>query len=207
LRRLVITGPVAFSCLWSSLVVKKLQAPVNLRRQDGKFLNTTQFDHQADVPHLSQTFLYCQRRATRGFTIALLKPNKNRIGNGFASFGTRLVMRMRVSEAMRCIAKSSVEEKVVMKAVTTKMIVSLTGILLVAPFFIVALIVGARAVSLSRGAQDDLLLVALALGGAAASIFNGMGRRTAREKDVASNHLDVTSNARRRGSSMIHLGY
>ena len=94
-----------------------------------------------------------------------------------------------------------------MKAVTAKMIVSLTGILLVAPFFVVALIVGARAVALSQGAQDDLLLVALALGGAAASIANGMGRRTAREKSASGNHIEVKSNARTRGTSMIHLGY
>jgi hypothetical protein len=94
-----------------------------------------------------------------------------------------------------------------MKTVTTKMIVSLTGLLLVAPFFAVALIVGARAVSLSQSAQDDLLLVALALGGAVASIVNGIGRRTAGEKSEGSEHVEAANNARTRGASMIHLGY
>ncbi|MDT4894999.1 MAG: hypothetical protein QOH25_76 [Acidobacteriota bacterium] len=94
-----------------------------------------------------------------------------------------------------------------MKAVTTKMIVSLIGILLAAPFFIVAVIIGARAVALSQGAQDDLLLVALALGGAVASIANGMGQRAAREKHAASQHGGVTDSTRTRGASMIHLGY
>jgi len=94
-----------------------------------------------------------------------------------------------------------------MKAATTKMIVSLTGILLVAPFFFVSLVVGTRAVSLSQGAQDDLLLVALALGGAAASIINGVGRRAAKEPSASGNHIEVKSNARTRGTSMIHLGY
>jgi hypothetical protein len=94
-----------------------------------------------------------------------------------------------------------------MKDVATKMIVSMIGLLLVAPFFVVALIVGARAVALSQGAQDDLLLVALALGGAAASIVNGMGRRTEKEKATCGSQVEVTSNARRRGASMIHLGY
>ena len=94
-----------------------------------------------------------------------------------------------------------------MKPIATKMIVSLIGILLVAPFFIVALIVGARAVALSQGAQDDLLLVALALGGAAASIVNGMGRRSEIDKQAAGNQVEVTSNARTHGGSMIHLGY
>lgn len=93
-----------------------------------------------------------------------------------------------------------------MKVVTAKMLIVLVGILLVAPFFAIALIVGARAVALSQGAQDDLLLVALALGGAAASIVNGMGRHIAREKP-ASNHVEATDNAASHGASMIHLGY
>lgn len=94
-----------------------------------------------------------------------------------------------------------------MKSVTGKMIVALIGILLVAPFFFVALIVGARAVALSQGAQDDLLLVALAMAGAAASIFNGVGRRTAREKHALGSRVEATNSARTRGASMIHLGY
>lgn len=94
-----------------------------------------------------------------------------------------------------------------MKIVNTKMIVSFAGLLLVAPFFAVALIVGARAVSLSQGAQDDLLLVALAVGGAVASIVNGMGRRTNREEHAGSKRVEATNNAGTRGTSMIHLGY
>lgn len=94
-----------------------------------------------------------------------------------------------------------------MKTVTTKMIVSFAGLLLVAPFFAVALIVGARAVSLSQGTQDDLLLVALAIGGAVASIVNGMGRRSTREKSAGSQRVEATNNAGTRGTSMMHLGY
>jgi hypothetical protein len=90
---------------------------------------------------------------------------------------------------------------------TKKMIVSIAGLLLVAPFFAVALIVGARAVSLSQGTQDDLLLVALALGGAAASIVNGMGRSTTKEKHAGSHRVEETGEAHARGASMIHLGY
>jgi hypothetical protein len=94
-----------------------------------------------------------------------------------------------------------------MKAVTAKMLISLIGILLVAPFFAIALIIGARAVALSHGAQDDLLLIALALGGAAASIVNGMGRRTDKEKRASNNHLESKEKAFSRAASMIHLGY
>ena len=87
------------------------------------------------------------------------------------------------------------------------MIASLIGILLVAPFFVIALIVGARAVALSQGASDDLLLVALAVGGAAASVINGMGRHAKREKTASGNLVAVPKNNRTRGASMIHLGY
>ena len=94
-----------------------------------------------------------------------------------------------------------------MKAVTTKMLVSLVGILLVAPFFAIALLVGARAVALSQGAQDDLLLVALAICGAAASIVNGIGVRSSRAKGAGGHSVEEARGARRRASSMIHLGY
>jgi hypothetical protein len=94
-----------------------------------------------------------------------------------------------------------------MKAITAKMLLSLVGILLVAPFFALALIIGARAVSLSHGAQDDLLLVALALGGAAASIINGMGRAVKERRRVASNPVEAVGKRRSRASSMINLGY
>ena len=94
-----------------------------------------------------------------------------------------------------------------MKAVTTKMLVSLVGVLLAAPFFVVALVVGARAVALSQGSRDDLLLMALALCGAAISIANGMGRRAARESNVARGCTEVGSGTAPRGASVIHLGY
>ncbi|HEX8845487.1 MAG TPA: hypothetical protein VF791_12625 [Pyrinomonadaceae bacterium] len=94
-----------------------------------------------------------------------------------------------------------------MKAVTAKLLAPFIGILLVAPFFAIALIVGARVVALSHGAQDDLLLVALALGGAVASIINGMGRHALREKSPHSNEIEATTNSVSRQSSMIHLGY
>ena len=94
-----------------------------------------------------------------------------------------------------------------MKSVTTKMIVSLAGLLLVAPFFAVALIVGSRAVSLSQGTQDDLLLVALALAGAAASLVNGLGRGVANGQPAGGQQAEESSDARPHGASVIHLGY
>ena len=95
-----------------------------------------------------------------------------------------------------------------MKTVTAKMLVSLIGVLLVAPFFVVALIVGARAVALSNGSGDDLLMVALALGGAAASIANGMGRPAVKERRASTSGSNNTTDEAALGkASMIHLGY
>lgn len=97
-----------------------------------------------------------------------------------------------------------------MKALTTRMLLSLVGVALVAPFFIVALIVGARAVALSQSTQDDLLMMALAFGGAAASIVNGLGRRAARAKggrQMLMTRAESSSEAEAVDASVIGLGY
>ena len=60
-----------------------------------------------------------------------------------------------------------------MKAVVIRIVLMLAGIVLVVPFFAIALIVGRRAVVMAHNAQDDLLLVALAVGGAVASMAEG----------------------------------
>lgn len=106
--------------------------------------------------------------------------------------------------------KNEREGKQDMKAVTARMFISLVGVMLVVPFFVVALLVGARAVALAQGAQDDLLLIALAFGGAVASIINGFGRRTHNGRKVRSvGKAQDQARPRRSGgrASMIHLGY
>jgi hypothetical protein len=95
-----------------------------------------------------------------------------------------------------------------MKAITARMFISLIGVALVVPFFVIALVVGARAVALAQGAQDDLLLVALAFGGAVASVVNGFGRRTLKaESKERSSQGRVGQQSSPRSASMIHLGY
>jgi hypothetical protein len=94
-----------------------------------------------------------------------------------------------------------------MKAVTARMFISLVGVALVVPFFVVALVVGARAVALAQGAQDDLLLIALAFGGAVASIINGFGRRTNKLGRMPRSISKVNDQPSPRSASMIHLGY
>ncbi len=95
-----------------------------------------------------------------------------------------------------------------MKPVTGRMFISLIGIALVVPFFVIALVVGARAVALAQGTQDDLLLVALAFGGAVASIVNGFGRRTAGgPRKERSSTAQAKEQSSPQSASMIHLGY
>lgn len=94
-----------------------------------------------------------------------------------------------------------------MKAVTTKMLLSLVGVVLVAPFFAVALIVGARAVALSQSTQDDVLMMALAFGGAVASIINGLGRRQARGQRVQQVAAGANVRSEAVDASAIGLGY
>ncbi len=63
-----------------------------------------------------------------------------------------------------------------MKSITTKEVVSLAGIALAVPLFALAIVVSARAAGV---AGNDLLLLALAFGGAVISGLNGFGHRRA----------------------------
>ncbi|HEY0407643.1 MAG TPA: hypothetical protein VGC89_18055 [Pyrinomonadaceae bacterium] len=94
-----------------------------------------------------------------------------------------------------------------MKAVSLKMFLSFVGIVLVAPFFAAALIVGARAVALSQGTQDDLLLMALAFGGAVASIVNGLGRRMNKARRNEPSQSEAQGQREAIEASAISLGY
>ncbi len=94
-----------------------------------------------------------------------------------------------------------------MKTLTAKMLISLVGVALAAPFLATALIIGARAVALAQNGQDDLLLVALAFGGAAASMLNGFGRRTTKAERKERGGVETNADAGPRHSSLINLGY
>ena len=94
-----------------------------------------------------------------------------------------------------------------MKSITTKMLVSLVGVALAAPFFAVAVIVGARVLALAVNALDDLLLVGLAFGGAALSVINGFGRRTGEATHTELGRREAKEDADSHGASVINLGY
>lgn len=96
-----------------------------------------------------------------------------------------------------------------MKTITGKMLISLVGLAVAAPFFLIALIAGARAVELAQNAHDDALLVVLAFAGAVISMINGFGRRTssrgAKAKVAAQRQVRVEAQSGR--ASVVNLSY
>lgn len=95
-----------------------------------------------------------------------------------------------------------------MKAITSKMLISFIGVAIAAPFFLIAMVAGARAVELAQNAQDDALLVVLAFSGAIISMINGFGRRTrksAGRDEGAQTRAKGEAGSRR--ASAVHIGY
>jgi hypothetical protein len=86
------------------------------------------------------------------------------------------------------------------------MLLSLVGVAVVAPFFAVALVVGARAVALAASTGDDWLMMALAFGGAIASVVNGLGRRTAHAERDGQAAAETRRRAEAIDASVIGLG-
>ena len=82
-----------------------------------------------------------------------------------------------------------------MKTVNRKMLLSLLGIALAAPFLVIALVLGARATALADGLQGDLLVVVLALASLVASM--GEGRLVLKREVVPARR----GNAQREGES------
>lgn len=95
-----------------------------------------------------------------------------------------------------------------MKTITGKMLISLIGVAVAAPFFLIALVAGARAVELAQNAQDDALLVVLAFTGAVISMINGFGRRTSKPVRRIERAEGLTKEeARSREASAVNLSY
>ncbi len=97
-----------------------------------------------------------------------------------------------------------------MKSLTVKTLMPLAVISIAALLLTAAMFVGERAVALRESAQDDLLIVALTLGGAAASMVKGFVREShhndakhpAESVSSEAQHDDVIST----DASMFNLG-
>ena len=94
-----------------------------------------------------------------------------------------------------------------MKSVTGKMVISLVGIAVAAPFFVIALVAGARAVELAHNAQEDALLVVLAFSGAVISMINGFGRRSQKTARRESKRAHTGDGIVSREASAVKLSY
>jgi hypothetical protein len=95
------------------------------------------------------------------------------------------------------------ERKTAMKNVSQKLLWSVIAVALLAPLSAAALIVGARVAELTQSDGNDLLLVALAFGGAAVSALNGLGRRMA----IVSGAPQRQPKVSRRTRAVVHLNY
>jgi len=100
-----------------------------------------------------------------------------------------------------------------MKTVNRKMLLSLLGIALAAPFLVIALVLGARATALADSLHGDLWVVVLALAGLVASIGEGrlvLKRETVPVRRVSAESEEVSDRAGEadlRGVSQFHHGY
>lgn len=96
-----------------------------------------------------------------------------------------------------------------MKKLTTKTFITLAAVALAAPFFAMAVVVGVRAVESAAGAEENFLLLALALLAVASSVLKARGDKTSasalagQKEFVAVRHQETRSH----GASALHLGW
>lgn len=92
-----------------------------------------------------------------------------------------------------------------MKSLTEKTLMSLAVIAVAALLLAAALFVGGHAVALAQNTRDDLLLVALALGGATWSMVNNL-KRTGATKREAHLHREASVASISREAFVFHIG-
>ena len=88
-------------------------------------------------------------------------------------------VRARLHRSFAICTGERARELIPMSQVSHKLLLSIIGVVLLSPVLATALIVGARVAEVRESNGNDLLLVALAFGGAAVSALNGLGRRMA----------------------------
>jgi hypothetical protein len=86
------------------------------------------------------------------------------------------------------------------------MLVSLIGVALAIPFFALALVVGAHAVSLAHSSSDSLLLLLIGCCAATISVVNGIGRRTSIAEKSSYGRSALNDRAGTRKAAGFHFG-
>jgi hypothetical protein len=94
-----------------------------------------------------------------------------------------------------------------MKNVNRKVLLSLLGIATATPFLVIGLAVGVRATALANSLQGELLLVALVLGSAVASIVEGRIALRGETATTSRGRLETKGHAKLHGASTFNPGY
>ena len=94
-----------------------------------------------------------------------------------------------------------------MKNVNRKLLMTLFGVVLVAPFLLMASVVGVHVAALADNVRVDVLCVALALASDAVRIVDGHLARTSKVVSVERGSNESQYNNDLRGASTISPGY
>lgn len=95
-----------------------------------------------------------------------------------------------------------------MKAVVTRTLITLVGLVLVVPFVAVALLVGARAVAGTESTEHNLMLLIFAFGAALFGVMKNSGRRAEIERrDISALHIAPKADRQQRHALLGTHGY
>ncbi len=91
-----------------------------------------------------------------------------------------------------------------MKAVVSKTLQTLVGLALVVPFSATALLFGARAVAVADGAYSNLLLIGLAICGAAVSVLKSLERPSTPERNTSVLRITPRETTEGHGAALVN---
>jgi hypothetical protein len=94
-----------------------------------------------------------------------------------------------------------------MKSVNRKVLMTLLGVVLATPFFVIALVVSIHAVAHAENVRAEMFFVALALIGVAIRIADGHFAVTGRTERAERGYGEPKHNTDLRGASTISPGY
>jgi hypothetical protein len=99
------------------------------------------------------------------------------------------------------------DEEESMKAISAKMLASLVAIGIAIPFFTIAVIVGAHALTMAQSSTGNMLIFCVTCCAAAIGVVNGLGRRTPAAVDSSQDRQALDDSASIQQTASIHLGF
>lgn len=94
-----------------------------------------------------------------------------------------------------------------MKSISTKMLISVFGAIIAIPFFAIAIVVGAHAISLAQNSTNSVLLLCISCFAVAISVVNGIGRNRASAVTGSHSRSALNDSGSVRRTAGIHLGF